>query len=266
MPVARRKLDGDLWRRKWLFWLTASVICRYFPLVAAFQSTSGSIGDLADMIDTIKSCPDTSMLGTFSENHDQPRFASLTSDMSLAKNIIAFTMLTDGIPVIYQGQEQHYQGIGGGSTPYNREAIWLSGYNTDAELYGHVTKLNAARHAAIKADDTYTTTQNSHIYYDYTNLAMRKGKMVTVVTNVGASGSNYTLDIPSGYAGNTQVTELLTCNTLTTSSNGTLTVPMSGGLPRTYYPTAGLSGSNVCSSSSKRLKRSPHFRLIESES
>ncbi|KAK4503775.1 hypothetical protein PRZ48_004690 [Zasmidium cellare] len=236
----------------------------YFPMVAAFQSTTGSIGDLANMIDTIKSCPDTSMLGTFSENHDQPRFASLNSDMSLAKNIIAFTMLTDGIPVIYQGQEQHYQGIGGGSTPYNREALWLSGYNTEAELYTHVTKLNAARHAAINNDDSYTTTQNSHIYYDYTNLAMRKGDMVTVVTNVGSTGANYTLDIPSGYDANTGVTELLTCDTLTTSSNGTLTVPMSGGLPRVYYPTSSLSGSDVCSSSSKKLKRSRHFRLAES--
>ena len=123
--------------------------CRYFPLIDAFQSTNGSIYDLADMIDSIKNCPDTSLLGTFSENHDQPRFASLNGDIAAAKNVLAFTMLTDGIPIVYQGQEQHYNAEGGSSTPYNREAIWLSGYNTDAELYQLVTSLNAIRHNAI---------------------------------------------------------------------------------------------------------------------
>ncbi|THU92286.1 glycoside hydrolase [Dendrothele bispora CBS 962.96] len=41
------------------------------------------------------------------------------------------------------GQKQGYQG---GSDPDNREALWLSGYNTENKpLLSHVTKLNAAR-------------------------------------------------------------------------------------------------------------------------
>lgn len=43
----------------------------YFPLVRAFQSTSGDIGSLANMINTVKStCKDATVLGSFSENHD----------------------------------------------------------------------------------------------------------------------------------------------------------------------------------------------------
>jgi alpha-amylase len=56
-------------------------------------------------------------MGSFSENHDQPRFASYTSDISvrpsarriyrkektnvpkLAKNVLAYTILADGIPI-----------------------------------------------------------------------------------------------------------------------------------------------------------------------
>lgn len=44
-------------------------------------------------------CADTTLLGSFMENHDVARFASVTSDFSLAKNAIAFTILADGIPI-----------------------------------------------------------------------------------------------------------------------------------------------------------------------
>lgn len=106
------------------------------------------------------------------ENHDNPRFASYvpephalpndrdineiryTEDMSLAKNAAAFTVMADGIPIIYAGQEQHYDG---GSDPANREAVWLSGYNTDAELYKLIAKANAIRSQAIWKNSGYIT-------------------------------------------------------------------------------------------------------------
>ena len=98
--------------------------------------------------------------------------------MALAKNVVSFTMLTDGIPVIYQGQEQHYNALGGSSTPYNREAIWLSGYNEEADLYVLLQMLNAARANAANQDSTYLTYQNYPIYTDSNVIAMRKGDMV----------------------------------------------------------------------------------------
>lgn len=45
-------------------------------------------------------CLDTTLLGSFLENHDNPRFPSYTSDYSLDKNAIAFAMLQDGIPIV----------------------------------------------------------------------------------------------------------------------------------------------------------------------
>jgi len=44
-------------------------------------------------------CTDTTLLGSFLENHDVVRFASLTNDEALTKNAMAFTMLQDGIPI-----------------------------------------------------------------------------------------------------------------------------------------------------------------------
>ena len=73
---------------------------RYYWITQAFQSTSGSISNLVNGVNEIKTtCTDTTLLGSFLENHDVRRFASLTNDVSLTKNAIAFTMLQDGIPI-----------------------------------------------------------------------------------------------------------------------------------------------------------------------
>jgi alpha-amylase len=96
---------------------------RYHSLIDAFRTTLGNTSNLIEQITRVKSaCLASGLLGTFSENHDNPRFANYNPDISLAKNVIAFTILADGIPIIYYGQEQHYAG---GNDTDNREALWL---------------------------------------------------------------------------------------------------------------------------------------------
>ncbi|KAA8648815.1 hypothetical protein EYZ11_004032 [Aspergillus tanneri] len=222
----------------------------YYPLLNAFKSTSGNIGDLYNMINNVKSnCPDSTLLGTFIENHDNPRFASYTNDMSLAKNVAVFTILADGIPIIYAGQEQHYAG---GEDPANREATWLSGYSTKSELYTLIASSNAIRNHAIAQDPKYVTYKNYPIYQDETTIAMRKGsdgsQVVTVLSNKGSSGSSYTLSLgDTGYSSGQNVTEIYTCETLTVGSDGKVSVPMNNGLPRVLYPSEKLKGSSLCS-------------------
>ncbi|EED14962.1 alpha-amylase, putative [Talaromyces stipitatus ATCC 10500] len=215
----------------------------YFPLLRAFESSSGSISDLYDMINTVKSdCADSNLLGTFVENHDNPRFANYTSDFALAKNALAFTILSDGIPIIYSGQEQHYSG---GSVPLNREATWLSGFDTTAELYQFIAKLNKIRNYAIQLDKGYTTYKANPIYQDTNNLAIRKGtngsQVITVLSNSGADASSYSLAISgTNYTAGTVVTELISCTNITVSDSGDVSVPMASGLPSVLYPASKL--------------------------
>lgn len=210
------------------------------------------MSDLSAMISTMSAtCKDVTVLGTFTENQDQPRFASLTSDMSLAENVVTYTMLADGIPIIYEGQEQHYDSLGGATVPYNREAIWFSGYNTDVTLYQLIASLNAIRNWAASQDSTYLTYNNYVIYGDTSTIAMRKGyndyQTITVLSNLGADGSSYTLNLGStGWTSGVTVTEVLSCVTATVASDDTLPVPMESGLPRVYYETSYLSGSGIC--------------------
>lgn len=74
--------------------------------------------------------------------------------MSLAKNAAAFTIMADGTPTIYAGREQHYNG---GADPANREAVWSSGYNTNAELHKLIVTTNSIRSYAISKRSKYIT-------------------------------------------------------------------------------------------------------------
>lgn len=153
---------------------------RYYPLREAFKSSSGNMGDLYNMINSVSSnCRDPTLLGSFIENHDNARFAryasikfltlecvlltkspSYTKDISQAKNVLAFIFLTDGIPIVYAGQEQHYEG---GEDPYNREPVWWSGYSTQSELYQFIAATNKVRKLAIDNDSGYVTSRVSPI-------------------------------------------------------------------------------------------------------
>jgi len=224
----------------------------YYNITSAFSSTSGDIKQLENGINTMKStCTDTSILGSFLENHDNPRFPSLTTDMALAKNAIAFQMLADGIPVIYQGQEQHFSGS---STPENREALWTSGYNTAATLYKHIAKLNAIRELAIEKDESYLTYNAYPVWTDDHTIVMRKGgndtHIIGIFNNLGLSGNaNLTLlATSSGFDAEMEVVDLLACEKFTTDEKGDLDVSVKGGVPVVLYSVLQIEGSGLCES------------------
>ncbi|CZT09340.1 hypothetical protein WAI453_003201 [Rhynchosporium graminicola] len=223
----------------------------YFWIRRAFESTSGSISELVNGINTMKStCADTTLLGSFMENHDVTRFASVQGDFSLAKNAIAFTMLADGIPIIYEGQEQHYSG---GEVPYNRDAVWFSKYLTTSTLYTWISQINQIRNQAIYKDPTYLTYKAYPTFSDANTIVMRKGftnyQIIGVFSNLGANGGAYTINLNSaatGFTANQQVVEIGGCTTYTVDGSGNLAVKMASGLPRIFYPRAPLVGSGVC--------------------
>ncbi|KAF2871413.1 glycoside hydrolase superfamily [Massariosphaeria phaeospora] len=221
----------------------------YYPMMAFLNSTSGTPVPLIKAIDLLKrDCKDVTLLATFSENHDIPRFASQTQDMSLAKNILALTLLWDGIPIVYAGQEQHYAGYG---DPGNREATWLAKYSRRSNLFRLVAVVNRVRNHAISIDGTYLAYNIHAIYNDTNTLALRKGhsgrQIISVLTNSGVSSPVSTLKLGNtGWRSGTVIYEILTCMQITVSNDGTLHVPMEKGLPRIYFAKAAAQGSRLC--------------------
>ena len=77
----------------------------YYDAISAMSATNGSMYSLYDKVSAVKTLfTDPTLLGSFSENADNPRFASLTEDMALAKNVLTFTFLTDGTSCIFPEQ------------------------------------------------------------------------------------------------------------------------------------------------------------------
>ncbi|KAA8573500.1 hypothetical protein EYC84_005085 [Monilinia fructicola] len=225
----------------------------YYWITQAFQSVNGSISNLATGINTmISTCSDTTLLGSFIENHDLARFASLTSDIALAKNAIAFTILADGIPIIYQGQEQHLSGAG---VPQNREAIWLNSnsYSQTGTLYKFIKSINQIRNRAVAVDPSYVTYNARSVYSDEDTIVMRKGlagkQIVGVFGNWGSDGAAKTLTLArnqTGFDPAVKVVDAVTCTVYTTEQSGNLQVSIEDGAPRVLYPWGKLGGSGVC--------------------
>jgi alpha-amylase len=222
----------------------------YYTITQAFQSTGGSISNLVNGVNTMKAtCADTTLLGSFLENHDQPRFPSYTSDISLTKNAIAFTLLQDGIPIIYQGQEQFFRG---GEVPADREALWTSQYSTTSTFYTFIQQINNLRNWAKQQDTSYLTYKAQPSSPDSRTIVMRKGPVVSVYNNRGTNGAgSFTLSSSiSGFTSSQSVTEILTCKTSSADSSGNLAITITGGLPQVFYPTSSLAGSGICTGAS----------------
>ena len=206
----------------------------YFQLTQFFSNTSATSENLIGQLQSQNyQCKDTTLLGSFTENHDQPRFGNYTSDLTLAKNIITYTMLADGIPIIYQGQEQHFHGA---TDPYDREPIWPTGYDTTSPLYVLVKQLNAIRSLAIARSDTYATYQTQIAYSDQHNIAFRKGDekcmSLMVLNNIGERAENYTVEMKNvGFEAGSIVTDVLSCRNVMVDEYGGMEVPFVSGLP-----------------------------------
>lgn len=229
-------------------------------MVQAFQSRDGNMSLLSSAISTIqKSCRDPTLLGTFSENHDNARFLSQTNDMHLNMNIITFTILAGGIPIIYQGQEQ---GFSGGNDPSNREALWTSDFTTKTVLYKLIASVNKIRNHEVFSSSDYLTCPTSVIYIDDHDIALRKGQIVGLFTNAGANATAHNLTLSNhGFQADQKLVEILSCNKSTVDGKGELRITVQQGLPqvdhhvapkdyanihKVFYPRAALKSTGIC--------------------
>ncbi|KAI1097182.1 glycoside hydrolase family 13 protein [Jackrogersella minutella] len=196
----------------------------YYPMNAFYQQT-GSSQSLVDMYNQISSLfPDPTALGSFADNHDNPRWLNTKNDLSLFKNALAYVILGRGIPIVYYGTEQAYSG---GADPANREDLWRSSFSTSSEMYQAIAKLSAAKKSAggLAADD------QTHLYVDNTAYAFSReeGKLVVLTTNSGlGSTGNYCFNtqVANGSWNNTFGT-----GTFTSDSSGNVCISVSNGEP-----------------------------------
>ncbi|KAF8469430.1 glycoside hydrolase family 13 protein [Russula ochroleuca] len=221
----------------------------YFQLKNTFLDTRGTFSSVATVLTHSQQKYKNGLFrtGSFVENHDQPRLASLTKDSALIRNAMTFPFVHDGIPIVYYGQEQGYQG---GTDPYNREALWFTAYQQEKSLVQHIRLMNAARKEAIEYSAAFLTTPMKFLAIEDHSMAISKPPILALFTNVGteiAQGVNWKVD--AIFPPNELLVDVLTCTKVMADGQGGVNVPSAYGMPQVLMPAASLrQGGAVCPS------------------
>ncbi|KAF8185285.1 glycoside hydrolase superfamily [Mycena galopus ATCC 62051] len=247
----------------------------FYAATNAFATPMGNLSALQDMPALVSlapassSSPSTPLLtATFLENHDQPRFPSLTNDTALRMNAMVWPFVGDGMPTLYYGQEQGYEG---GADPANREALWLSAYEDTKPGVSMVTTLNTVRKQAIAGNTSFLSTPASWIPQPNPSVLMlSKPPLLTLLTNVGANETQSATagqpswSIPANlYKPGMTLVDVLACRAVVVGATGGASsarasgggggqgetlVQAQGGMPQVLIPASMLSnaGSGPC--------------------
>ncbi|KAI1630272.1 alpha-amylase [Exophiala viscosa] len=188
---------------------------------------------------------DSTLLTNFLDNHDQPRFASLTgNNITLDINAATFVMLTTGIPIIYYGFEQRLEGA---ADPDNRKPLWSAGYDTNTPLYQLLSRLNTIRTLARSYDASMPFNNFSKaLAVSDTQLAWQHGPLIAVVTNADSQAPIFTRADdsamsgirlgPPDYPAGVHLFDMIGCTlTVTTGAGGSFAVPKNSG-PHVFAP------------------------------
>ncbi|WBW73465.1 alpha-amylase-like protein Mde5 [Schizosaccharomyces osmophilus] len=175
-------------------------------------------------------CIDSTLLGLFLESQDAPRLAALNNDFNVLKNAMTLNLMSDGIPIVFYGQEQM---LDGSHDPINRPAMWITGYHTEGPLYKYTAKVNQIRRDLINSQDgeEWIRTRTHAIPVGDNVMLMYKGPVITFITNYGSVNKEYIIKMPASEP----MVDLLTC-TLIEVENEILKTTIHLGEPKILYP------------------------------
>ncbi len=118
------------------------------------------------------------VLGVFIGNHDNARFLYPPEGRTKEQLDMAsmFSVFWEGIPVVYYGDEQYFNG---GGDPYCREALWENGYNRESRLF-QLYKIGLHYRKKIELWDKNL----DQFYFDKEVYAFRRGDDVLGVISL----------------------------------------------------------------------------------
>ncbi|KZT44175.1 glycoside hydrolase family 13 protein [Sistotremastrum suecicum HHB10207 ss-3] len=216
----------------------------YDALVQAFQIPGP--GNMTGLVEVMKqsqqSYRDVTVLGNFLENQDNPRWTNISVDPQSMYNAITYNFMSDGIPIVYYGQEQR---LNGNNDPWNRGPLWPTGY-VNSSTYQLITTLNTFRNFLVNTTD-WATSNTSVLTIGPNELAIMKGSVISVLTNVGSPPQNSSIAVYTPYPQSAALLDIFTCVQYAVGSNGAVEVSYaSGGQAVVLIPSVYLAGSGLC--------------------
>ena len=140
---------------------------------------------------------DLSVLGNFIDNHDFKRFLHQQKDLALFRNALVYMMMSQGIPILYQGTEFFFDG---GDDPHNREIMWpyledtTTGKDGATLVYNRpnvvqiLRKLNRVREIV---GDSFHNSEQQHIWTNEDFHIFARGDHVLVATTNRGAGQSF---------------------------------------------------------------------------
>ncbi|KAJ3482123.1 hypothetical protein NLI96_g7190 [Meripilus lineatus] len=186
---------------------------------------------------------DPGLLGNFLENQDLPRWGNLSVDPQSLWNAMVFNFMSDGIPVVYYGQEQ---GFSGNADPWNREPLWPSGY-ANTSTYQLTSKLNTFRNFLVNGTTNWLRSPAQVLTTTEHGIAIMKGDVISILTNIGSPPANISIAVYTPFPNSLATTDILSCSQYVVGSNGTISVEYSkGGQAKIIVPNTLLQNSGLC--------------------
>jgi len=168
---------------------------------------------------------DSTLLGNFVDNHDNPRFLYENGDIIAFKSALAFAMTTVGIPITYYGGEQAY---GGGADPENREPLWTN-MDPHSDIYDFLAQINKFR----KESKFYSLTQIQR-YADDHFYVFSRGDFLFAFTNT-RENQQRTITYHN-YTEGTVLCNVFYARDCVTVQNGQFTVFLNNGEVKIFFP------------------------------
>jgi len=164
----------------------------------------------------------------FLDNHDNSRFLCGNDNIvPQYKSALAHMFFQPGIPCVYQGTEQLYDGCAGPAND-NREALWPSGYNTNTDMYTFLATLSSAHRRYQTYAAEYLERWRDQSFYCYV-----RGSIVVATTNGNDAQTRTVPNLP--LSGSQQLCDLFKPSDCVPGSvNMTLTIP-AGGEPKVWF-------------------------------
>lgn len=140
--------------------------------------------------------PPYKALINFLDNHDVARFLyDAEGDQAALRNAITLQFTEMGIPCIYYGTEQNFNG---GNDPANREVLWYSKFDMTNDTFRHYAKIARLRrhYLALRRGD-------SHVVYSTGNVRAEPDTgMFAFERTGGDAGNQYALVVMNTNARN----------------------------------------------------------------
>lgn len=201
----------------------------FFTSRGLFMDKTQSMYQLRNLINNEnRAFSDATILGVFNDNHDNARFLHYNRDLKNFQNNIIFNLYIQGIPIIYYGSEQAFNG---GDDPANREVLWTS-MDTNHEMYKFITK-------AVTTRKQFKAWEYPHVerYVSDDIYAFSRGDIFIAVTNTHDTVDVQVTFLPASYKEGTVLCNIFYADSDCISvSNGAIHVTLHDGESKVYIP------------------------------